>query len=184
MIDLEQIDKTWTLFLDRDGVINYEDVGSYITRWEDFKFYDGVLEALSIFKQKFGHIFIVTNQRGISKGLMTEQDLLDIHSNMLGMIEAYGGQINRIYYCADMDNESINRKPNPGMGFQAKKDYPMIDFNRSIMIGNTMNDMIFGKRLGMFTFFISSNRTPPQMPDATTDAVYPSLIKVAQQFTQ
>ena len=184
MIDINRVDRTWTLFLDRDGVINHEEVGSYITRWEDFRFYEGVLDALRIFAGKFGRIFIVTNQRGVSKGLMTEQDLEDIHCHMLGMIEAHGGRIDKIYYCIDMEDESPNRKPNPGMGLQSKKDFPKVDFRRSIMIGNTINDMIFGKNLGADTVFISSNRAAPRLPDATIDAVYPSLLKVARQFTQ
>ena len=79
MIDINLIDKTWTLFFDRDGVINHEEVGSYITRWEDFRLYGGVLDALRVFAGKFGRIFIVTNQRGVSRGLMTEQDLKDTH---------------------------------------------------------------------------------------------------------
>lgn len=184
MIDLTTIDKSWTLFLDRDGVINDEKVGSYITRWEDFRFYDGVLEALSVFSEKFGRIFIVTNQRGVSKRLMTEQDLKDIHLNMLGIIGLNGGRIDKIYYCIDMEAESSYRKPNTGMGLQAKKDFPEIEFNRSLMIGNTMNDMIFGKKLGMYTFFISSNRPAPVLPDATTDAVFPSLKGVSDLIMQ
>lgn len=184
MIDINRIDKTWTLFLDRDGVINHEAVGSYITRWEDFRFYEGVLDTLRIFAAKFGHIFVVTNQRGVSKGLMTEQDLKDIHGNMLGMIEANGGRIDKIYYCTDMENESPNRKPNPGMGLQAKKDFPEIDFKRSLMIGNTINDMIFGKKLGAYTFFITSNRPAPAPPDATTDAVFSSLKDVSDWMAQ
>ncbi len=184
MIDINLIDKTWTLFLDRDGVINHEELGSYITRWEDFRFYEGVLDALRVFAGKFGRIFIVTNQRGVSKGLMTERDLKDIHSNMLGMIEANGGRIDKIYHCIDMENESPNRKPNPGMGLQAKKDFPEIDFKRSLVIGNTINDMIFGKKLGAYTFFITSNRPAPCLPDATTDAVFPSLKSVSGLFAQ
>jgi histidinol-phosphate phosphatase family protein len=184
MIDLQKIDKSWTLFLDRDGVINQETVGSYITRWEDFRFYEGVLDALKIFSEKFGRIFIVTNQRGVSKRLMTEQDLKDIHLNMLGMIEANGGRIDKIYYCIDMESESPHRKPNPGMGLQAKKDFPEIDFERSLMIGNTMNDMIFGKKLGGYTFFISSNRPAPALPDATTDAVFTSLKDISELMIQ
>ena len=180
MIDLQKIDKSWTLFLDRDGVINHETVGSYITRWEDFRFYDGVLEALSVFAGRFGRIIIVTNQRGVSKRLMTEQDLKDIHLNMLGMIEANGGRIDKIYYCIDMESESPNRKPNVGMGLQAKIDFTAIEFNRSLMIGNTMSDMIFGKKLGMYTFFISSNRPAPILPNATTDAVFSSLKDVSE----
>ncbi len=67
---------------------------------------------------------MVTNQRGVSKGLMTELDLKDIHLNMLGNIEANGGRIDRIYYCIDMDGP--NRKPNPGMGWKAKKIFPIL----------------------------------------------------------
>ena len=184
MIDINLIDKTWTLFLDRDGVINHEEVGSYITRWEDFRLYEGVLDALRVFAGKFGRIFIVTNQRGVSRGLMTEQDLKDIHSNMLGMIEANGGRIDKIYYCIDMESESPNRKPNPGMGLQAKKDFPEIDFKRSLMIGNTINDMIFGKKLGAYTFFITTNRSAPHLPDATTDAVFSSLKDISDLMAQ
>ena len=184
MIDINRVDRTWTLFLDRDGVINHEEVGSYITRWEDFRFYGGVLDALRIFAGKFGRIFIVTNQRGVSKGLMTVQDLKDIHCHMLGMIEAHGGRIDKIYYCIDMESESPDRKPNPGMGLQAKKDFPEIDFKRSLMIGNTINDMIFGKKLGAYTLFITSNRPAPGLPDATTDAVFPSLKSVSDLIAQ
>ncbi len=184
MIDLTKVDKSWTLFLDRDGVINYETVGSYITRWEDFRFYDGVPEALSIFAKRFGRIIIVTNQRGVSKRLMTEQDLKDIHGNMLRIIESNGGRIDKIYYCIDMEAESTCRKPNAGMGLQAKKDFPEIEFERSLMIGNTMNDMIFGKKLCMYTFFIASNRPAPALPDATTDAVFSSLKEVSDLIIQ
>ena len=184
MIDLQKIDKSWTLFLDRDGVINHETVGSYITRREDFMFYEGVLDALKIFAEKFGRIFIVTNQRGVSKGLMTEQDLKDIHLIMLGLIEANGGRIDKIYYCTDMESESPNRKPNPGMGLQAKKEFPEIDLKRSLMVGNTMNDMVFGKKLGCYTFFIASNRPAPALPNETTDAVFTSLKEISELIVQ
>lgn len=172
------IDKDWTLFLDRDGVINYEQVGDYITRWEDFKFYDGVLEALGAFAGRFGRIFIVTNQRGVSKGLMTEQDLWDIHSNMLGTIEAIGARIDKIYYSTEMDGP--NRKPNPGMGWKAKRDFPEIEFSKSVMIGNTMGDMQFGKNIGAYTIFIASNRPAPELPDPYTDRVETDLLAASK----
>lgn len=179
-IDFKKIDKSWTLFLDRDGVINHETVGLYITKWADFIFYDGVLEALKIFTEKFGRIIIITNQRGVSKGLMTEDDLNDIHTNMLSVVTENNGSIQKIYYCLDKNDDSPNRKPNPGMGWQAKKDHPEIDFSKSIMIGNTMGDMKFGKNIGAATIFIPSNRPAPELPDPYTDAVYPSLISVAE----
>ena len=66
MIPFDKIDKSWTLFLDRDGVVNVEVVGDYITggRLSFLK----VLEALKIFAHRFGSIIMVTNQRGVVKG--------------------------------------------------------------------------------------------------------------------
>lgn len=180
MIDFKEIDKSWTLFLDRDGVINHETVGLYITKWDGFVFYEGVLEALKIFTGKFGRIIIITNQRGVTKGLMTEDDLNDIHMNMLRVVNQNGGHIQRVYYCIDKNDDSPNRKPNPGMGLMAKNDFPGIDFSKSIMIGNTMGDMKFGKNIGAFTIFIPSNRPAPGLTDPYTDAIYPSLIAVAE----
>lgn len=180
MVDLKTIDKTWTLFLDRDGVINHETVGFYITRWDDFIFYDGVLEAIKIFSEKFARVIVITNQRGVSKGLMTDDDLNNIHTKMTKAIRSNGGNLHKIYYCTDMDNESPNRKPNPGMAFMAKNDFPEIYFNRTLMIGNTMGDMKFGKNIGAQTIFIPSNRPAPELPDPLVDAIYPSLISVAQ----
>ena len=72
---LPTIDTSWTLFIDRDGVINHEKKEDYILNWNEFNFYDGVKQAMEIFNKKFGIIVMVTNQRGIGKGLMTENDL-------------------------------------------------------------------------------------------------------------
>lgn len=182
--DFNKIDRSWTLFLDRDGVINHETVGFYITQWADFIFNDGVLDALKIFTEKFGRIIIITNQRGVTKGLMTEENLNDIHTNMLKVVRENGGQIQKIYYCIDKNDDSPNRKPNPGMGWMAKSDFPEIDFSKSIMIGNTMGDMKFGKNIGAFTIFIPSNRPAPELPDPFTDAIYPSLIGVADAMNK
>jgi D-glycero-D-manno-heptose 1,7-bisphosphate phosphatase len=59
-----QIDKSWSLFLDRDGVINEKLENDYVKNWDEFKFKDGPLEAIASLKQIFGWFFVVTNQRG------------------------------------------------------------------------------------------------------------------------
>src|SRR5690348_4310024 len=119
-MDFSQIDKRWTLFLDRDGVINIEKENDYIYYWDEFVFYDDVLPVVKKFNELFNHIIIVTNQRGVSKGLMTEADLRQIHENMTAAIQAAGGRIDRIYYCTDLENASPRRKPNPTMGLEAQ----------------------------------------------------------------
>jgi histidinol-phosphate phosphatase family protein len=180
MLDLNLIDKNWTLFLDRDGVINYEKEADYIRNPGEFRFYEGVPEAIGVFTSRFGRIFVVTNQKGIGKGLMTEKDLQEIHDLMLEEIAIHQGRIDRIYFCPDLDEASPDRKPNPGMGFRAKSEFPEIDFSRTIMIGNTMSDMKFGKSLGVKTIFIPSTKPMPELPDPLIDDVYPGLAALAK----
>src|SRR6185312_11059178 len=116
LLSLPKIDKTWTLFLDRDGVINIEKEGSYILHYDEFVFYEGTKEALRIFTEVFGRIVIVTNQRGVGKEMMTTADLRDIHDRMIASIAEAGGRIDRIYFESSLDDEHPRRKPNPGMG--------------------------------------------------------------------
>ncbi len=86
----------WSLFLDRDGVINKRLVGDYVKKTEEFVFLDGVLEAIATLSTKFNRIFIVTNQQGIGKGLMTEKDLKQVHDSMEKEIVEHAGKIDRI----------------------------------------------------------------------------------------
>jgi D-glycero-D-manno-heptose 1,7-bisphosphate phosphatase len=177
MIDLKAIDKTWTLFLDRDGVINHEKHLDYIHTWEEFKFYDGAKVAIQIFTQKFNRIIVVTNQKGIGKGVTKMEDVKIIHQNMAADIEAVGGKIDAVYFCPDL--ESPNRKPNPGMGLQAAKDFTDIDLTRAIMVGNTLSDMQFGRNLGIKNVFLTTTRPEVDTSNESIDAVYPSLIAFA-----
>jgi D-glycero-D-manno-heptose 1,7-bisphosphate phosphatase len=180
MGDLFKIDKTWTLFLDRDGVINDEKHEDYIHKWEEFTFYNGVKEALKIFSEKFGKIFIVTNQRGVAKGLTKLEDLELIHKNMLREVKNAGGRIDKIYYSTDFDNDHPNRKPNPGMGLQAQKDFPEIDFSKSVMIGNTLGDMKFGRNLNIaINIFLPTTRKDVELTNPDIDMVFDDLITVA-----
>lgn len=182
MLPLQNIDKSWTLFLDRDGVINHEKHLDYIHKWDEFVFYDGVKEAIKIFSTVFSRIIVVTNQKGVGKGITRLDDLYEIHENMKKEIEIAGGHIDAVYFCPDLDDNSHNRKPNPGMGFQAKKDFDDIDFSRSIMIGNTLSDMSFGRNLGVFTVFLPTTRPDVDCNDPRIDMVANSLFEFSQQL--
>ncbi len=175
-IPIQQIDSTWTLFLDRDGVINYEKHQDYIHTWDEFKFYEGVTEAMSIYAKIFGKIIVVTNQKGVGKGLTKLENLKEIHQNMTQIIETKGGKIDRIYFCPDVEESSPNRKPNPGMGLMSKQDFPSIEFNKSIMIGNTISDMEFGRNIGAYTIFLPTTRPEVSFEDPRIDLVTDSLL--------
>jgi D-glycero-D-manno-heptose 1,7-bisphosphate phosphatase len=184
MIDLSLIDKSWTLFLDRDGVINHEKHEDYIHSWDEFVFYDGVKEAFKIFAARFKYIIIVTNQKGVGKGVTKLDDVLTIHKNMQAEIETAGGRIDKIYFCTDTDSNSPNRKPNAGMGLQAIENLPDIDTSKAIMVGNTLSDMEFGRNLGIQTVFLPTTRPEVSLDDERIDAVYSSLLAFAEALTQ
>lgn len=150
-----KIDKSWTLFLDRDGVINVRLIDDYVKNINEFEFLPGVLDAFKIFTEKFGRIIIVTNQQGVGKGLMTLQDVNTVHQFMTKEIEAQKGRIDAIYVCPQLKSAPDNfRKPSPRMAYMAQHDYPEIDFDKSIMIGDSNSDIEFGKNAGMYTILI------------------------------
>lgn len=180
MVQNLDINPDWTLFLDRDGVINHEKNEDYIRHWGEFEFYEESLLALPILAQKFNKIIITTNQKGIGKGLMTETDLTHIHHNMTLKIEAIGGRIDAIYYCSDLDNAAPNRKPQPGMAFQAKAAFPSIDFKKAIMVGNRMSDMEFGRNAGMYTVYLATTHPEAPYPDTKIDDRFDHLFQFAQ----
>lgn len=145
---LDDVDVTGyeTLFIDRDGVINRLRPNDYVKSWEEFEFLPGVFEAFAKWNISFKHIIVLTNQRGVGKGLMSEIDLNEIHQRMVSEIEKHGGRIDKIYYCTDLADTNLNRKPNIGMYLQAQKDFVDICSEKSVMIGDTESDMLFAKR--------------------------------------
>ncbi|MBL7924560.1 MAG: HAD-IIIA family hydrolase [Bacteroidia bacterium] len=149
---------TATLFLDRDGVLNKELDKDYVKTWNEFDFEPFVCEALQILSGYFDRMIIVTNQRGVGAGLMSQEALEDIHARMLAEFKSRGVIIDRIYAATDEDRASMKRKPNPFMGLEAQKDFPEIDFKRSLMAGNSASDMEFGKSLQMLTLFIDDKK--------------------------
>jgi len=152
--------KEWTLFLDRDGVISRRVTDGYVTRWEDFRFIDGVIKALVSLSKVFGYIVVVSNQQGVGKGLMSRESLKMIDFKMKQAIREAGGRIDASYYSPYLSSENHpDRKPGTGMGLKAKADFPEIDFSRSVMVGDSPSDMEFGKKLGMITVMICEDET-------------------------
>lgn len=184
MLNLNAIDTTWTLFLDRDGVLNYEKKEDYIRSWKEFRFYDGVKEALARLNKVFGVIVLVTNQKGVGKGLMTLDELSTIHSNMMEEIKAAGGRIDKLYFCTDLESSSPCRKPNAGMALQAKEDFPQIDFSKSLIVGNKPGDMQFGRNAGMHTVFVATTNPEVPFPDPLIDVRFNSLLQFATAVTK
>lgn len=166
------IDNDWTLFLDRDGVINVRIIDGYVTKTDEFEFLPNVIEAFKIFRNKFKRIIVVTNQQGVGKGIMKFDDVVNVHNFMSDEVFRNYGKIDKIYFCPQLKSEPDNyRKPSPKMAYFAKNDFPDIDLTKSIMVGDMSSDIEFGKNAGMKTVFIG-NENPNITPDDRFDSLY------------
>jgi histidinol-phosphate phosphatase family protein len=176
-----EVDNSWTLFLDRDGVINRRPTNDYVKSWGEFDFLPGVFESLKIFSQLFCRVIVVTNQQGIGKNVMTEEDLETVHKKMHKTIDENGGRVDQVFYCPDLANKRSNcRKPGLTMANRAKEQFPEINFTKSIMAGDTLTDLQFGKNAGMHTIFINTNNK--SIDNLLFDAEYPNLISFAKSL--
>lgn len=171
------------MFLDRDGVINRQIIGGYVTRKEEFEFLPGVVDALAKLSPLFDYIFIVTNQQGIGKGIFSEEDLNEIHAEMLKEITARGGRIDKIYFCPALEKEeSLYRKPSPGMGLQAKSDFPDLDLDNATMVGDTIGDLQFGRNFGVKTVYLSNRKALPEGVESLADQIFMDLADFAKHI--
>jgi D-glycero-D-manno-heptose 1,7-bisphosphate phosphatase len=144
-----------TVFLDRDGVINRKlPEGQYVTHWQHFHVLPGVPEAIARLNQAGLRVIVVTNQRGIALGLYAAEDVHAIHNQLNQLLARQGARIDAFYFCPHDKKECRCRKPLPGLFEQAQVDFPEIAPATSLIIGDSLSDIEFGKNIGMKTIFI------------------------------
>lgn len=167
-------DGEWSLFLDRDGVINDNTDQPWTTSIAEFRWLPGAREAIATLSQYYQHIVIVTNQRAVSLGLITEPGLQQLHAWMVEEIEALGGRIDGVYYCPHGKMDGCEcRKPAPDMAFQAKRDHPEIDFGNSVIVGDSLRDLQMGDLVGMTTVWIGPDEAEaPGKPDFRFESLH------------
>ena len=160
-----------TLFLDRDGVVNRWLPGDYVKTWGQFAFLPGILECLRKWAAKFKHVIIVSNQRGVGKGKMTQEQLEAVHARMLSEIAAAGGRIDAVYTCFELEQDHPMRKPQRGMFLAACRDFPDIAPERSLMLGDSDYDREFAANCGMpFVLMETAEITLRQAEGASSDS--------------
>jgi D-glycero-D-manno-heptose 1,7-bisphosphate phosphatase len=169
-----------TVFLDRDGVINRKmPEGQYVTNWQSFHFLLGVPEAIAKLNGAGLRVLVVSNQRGIALGLYTAADVDAIEDRMEQALAEFGASIDGFYFCPHNKRECNCRKPLPGLFEQAKDDFSEIDPATSVIIGDSLSDIEFGRNLGMKTIFIEGDpehRKPGALQAAElADLSFPSL---------
>jgi D-glycero-D-manno-heptose 1,7-bisphosphate phosphatase len=169
-----------TVFLDRDGVLNEKmPEGHYVTSWNQFHPLPGVAEAIGRLNRAGLRVVVASNQRGIAKGLYTAADVQAIHSRFQSLLKTRGAQVDAFYFCPHEKGQCNCRKPLPGLFEQAVAEFPDISAASSAMIGDSLSDIEFGRRLGMLTVLVEGDpeRQKPGIESATkmTDLRFSSL---------
>ena len=131
------------VFLDRDGTINIRPPqAQYVETPEDFVWLEGAQEAIRLLNESGWLVLLVTNQPGIARGALTWGQLDAIHRKMKQDLEKADAKIDRIYICPHNWNEGCKcRKPNPGMLYEAQKDYDLNLVKDCILIGDDDRDI-------------------------------------------
>jgi D-glycero-D-manno-heptose 1,7-bisphosphate phosphatase len=149
-----------TIFLDRDGVINRKcPEGQYVTCWAEWEFLPNAVEALRLLKARGLRLILVTNQRGVARGLMTAADLDILHARLQAALGA-SAALDAIYACPHDHNSCDCRKPQSGLLLRAQRDDPAIDFARAAIIGDALSDLEAGARVGCRTFLVTDRLAP------------------------
>lgn len=170
-------DHSWTLFLDRDGVLNRKIENGYVTHAGELEILPRIPEALAALRSHFGLFVIVTNQQGIGKGLMSEKNFHEVMQALRLSLREAGADVDAVYHCPHLKTAGCDcRKPLTGMALQAQQRFPQIDFARSVMVGDSLTDMALGRSLGMVTVGVG-----PDAPgfDPAADFVFWDLKELA-----
>ncbi|MFH0772253.1 MAG: D-glycero-beta-D-manno-heptose 1,7-bisphosphate 7-phosphatase [Candidatus Omnitrophota bacterium] len=158
---MEKFHKAKVIFLDRDGVINKDPMGSrygYVTRWDEFKFLPGVKMAVKKLTLAGYKIYVISNQAGISKGYFTRDALKEITSRMTGELEKSGGKIKKVFYCTHKNEDNCDcRKPKAGL-FKKVLKKEKVSIENSFFIGDSIRDVQAGKTAGCETILVLSGK--------------------------
>lgn len=169
--------ETKAVFLDRDGVINRKlPEDRYVTNQQEFELLPGVRAALSIFSRLGYLLVLVTNQRGIARGIMDESELDNVHDYMKRRFSERDVRLDGLYYCPHNRDEGCEcRKPKPGMILNAARDFN-IDLGKSFMIGDSGSDIAAAMNAGVRAIRISNELDPQAF------LTFPTLLDFARHL--
>ncbi|MBI3252167.1 MAG: HAD-IIIA family hydrolase [Candidatus Omnitrophica bacterium] len=176
------------IFLDRDGVINeFPGPGGYVTDWKKFRFIPKSAEAIALLSRAGFEIAVISNQGGVSKGLMTSEDLKRLTRQMLEAVKKKGGKIAGVFYCEHQTSDRCDcKKPKPALFYRAIGGRAA-DWKSIFFIGDSREDILAGKALGCKTLMVLTGRLKekdiPALP-AKPDAVKKDLWEAARWIIQ
>jgi D-glycero-D-manno-heptose 1,7-bisphosphate phosphatase len=163
------------VFLDRDGVIN-ENRDDYVKSWDEFRFLPRALDALRTLTVAGCRIFVVTNQAGVNRGLLSRTTLDGIHRRMRAAAAAAGAEIAGLRYCPHRPEERCGcRKPSPGMLLDLARVHG-VSLAQAVMVGDAASDVAAGQRAGCRTILVRTGRGAAQLAALERQGAGPDLV--------
>lgn len=175
--------KQFSIFLDRDGIINQQLENDYVKSIPEFIFRPDFLDEIKYLSEITNYIVVITNQQGIGKKLMTEDSLQKIHAYMLSKTIALGGRIDAIYHCPHLKDENCScRKPKTGMIDQAILDFPLLKKDTILMIGDSPGDIEAAKSAGLISIGMIKYRNDNRFQEVNPDYIIESLAQLRTEI--
>lgn len=181
---VERVGREWCLFIDRDGVINRQIVGDYVRRWREFEWLPQSPLALKKLSEWAPHMVVVTNQQGIGKGLMSADDVAEIHHLVRAELAADGVLIEAFQVCPHLESAGCAcRKPRPGLVLDWLRRHPNSEPSLSIMVGDSQSDLELANNVAAASGKCSNiqigRRTNwDAVPDASFDSLWDFAVAV------
>lgn len=152
-------------FFDRDGVINVSPAaGDYVRSWEEFHLIPEAVEWIRLFNALDLPVIVVTNQRGVARGLIDPAELDRIHGNMRDELAGLGARVDDVFCCPHEKDACQCRKPRPGLVLQAAAKWN-IDVRRSVLLGDSVADRRLAENCGMNFVAVQEGRLIGKLPD-------------------
>jgi D-glycero-D-manno-heptose 1,7-bisphosphate phosphatase len=170
------------VFLDRDGVINVEG-GGHVRGAEELRLLPGAVEAIARICRAGWTVIVFTNQSGVGRGYMTQDDLDSIHDRLRCEVKCSGGRLTAIYACPHLPDAGCDcRKPKPGMLIQAAREHD-IELRQSYAVGDSPRDIAAAAAAGCTAVLVLSGHTA-EYPSAgyrgpEPDYIFPDLSSFA-----
>lgn len=170
-----------TIFFDRDGTLIIDKI--YLNDPEQITYLPGAFEALKELRDAGFQFVIVTNQSGVPRGLVTIENLDEIHRRITAAFAEHDLKFAGIYYAPySVESNHDMRKPNTGMLKAADRDLGGIDFANSWMVGDRMSDIECGHRAGCKTVLLAGVEVPGDSSFAPPEIFAPDLLTATREM--
>lgn len=155
------------ILLDRDGTINVERT-DYVKSIDELILLAGALSALASLSVFGAPIVLITNQSAIGRGIVSHEQIAEIHAHLCSLVRTAGGHIDAIYVCPHRPDEACScRKPKPGL-LQSAASEMGFDLRRSIFVGDSITDYQAARAAGCTPVLVRTGRQASKLAHLVT----------------